>query len=486
MNRKQTSILAAAIALATTAIGTNAGNAVAALASPIGSRVEAATDSATTAEADIPDAAVADEVIWVVGNEPILKSDVEVMRLQAEAEGVKWDGNPDFVIPEQIAVQKLFLHQAAIDSIEVKESDVATELEMQINHWIQLAGSREKLEEFRGQTIAQMRQQLHDDFKNNKLVSEMKRQLVADVNVTPSEVRRYFANMPEDSIPFVPVEVEVQIITKQPKISQENLNKVKDDLRSYTERITSGETTFAALARLYSEDPGSARQGGELDYMSRGQLDPAFANVAFNLTDPKKISKIVESEYGFHIIQLVDKRGDKIKVRHILRTPRVSQESIDEMSHKLDSVAIDIRDGKYSFDEAATFISDDKDTRNNHGLMSQFLADQRINSSRYKMRDLPTEVAKQVEKLKVGEISPVFTMVNDNGKTVCAIVKLKSRTDAHRATINGDYQVMKDVVVAKEKERILHDWVVEKIKKTYVRMADKYKAGQYKYDGWVR
>lgn len=450
------------------------------------SQTEAVADSSSNDGSDIPEESVADEVIWVVGNEPILKSDVEIMRMQGEAEGIKWEGNPDYTIPEQLAVQKLFLHQAAIDSIEVKESDVAADLDMQINHWIQLAGSREKLEEFRGQTISQMRQQLHDDFKNNKLVSEMKRKLVADVSVTPSEVRRYFANMSEDSIPFVPVEVEVQIITKQPRVSVEELNKVKDDLRSYTERITSGETTFAALARLYSEDPGSARQGGELDYMSRGQLDPAFANVAFNLTDPKKVSKIVESEYGYHIIQLVDKRGDRIKVRHILRTPKISQESITEMSNKLDSVAIDIREGKYTFDDAASVISDDKDSRNNHGLMSQYVADQRINSSRFKMRDLPTEVAKQVENLKVGEISPVFTMVNNNGKTVCAIVKLKSRTEAHRATLSGDYQVLKDVVLSKEKERILHDWVVEKIKKTYVKMADRYKNGTYQYEGWVK
>jgi len=453
---------------------------------PMATWAEADSDSIALAEEEIPEQSIADEVIWVVGNEPILKSDVEIMRLQGEAEGVNWGGDPDCAIPEQIAVQKLFLHQAAIDSIEVKESDVAAELDMQINHWIQVAGSREKLEEYRGQTVAQMRQQMHDDFKNNKLVTEMKRKLVEDVSVTPNEVRRYFANLPEDSIPFVPVEVEVQIITRQPKISQENLNKVKDDLRSYTERITSGETTFAALARLYSEDPGSARQGGELDYMGRGQLDPAFANVAFNLTDPKKISKIVESEYGFHIIQLVDKRGDRIKVRHILRTPKVTQEAIDEMSKALDTLAIKIHDGAYTFDEAASYFSDDKDTRNNHGLMSQYLTDQHSNSSKFKMRDLPTEIAKQVENLKVGELSPVFTMVNNNGKTVCAIVKLKSRTEAHRATINGDYQVMKEVVMNKEKERVLHDWVVEKIKKTYVKMNDRYKNCNFQYEGWVK
>ena len=261
----------------------------------------------------INEASIVDEVIWVVGDEPILKSDVEAMRLQGEAEGIHFPGDPDCSIPEQIAVQKLYLHQAAIDSIEVTESEINMNVEQQINYWLQLVGgSKEKLEEYRKQTIAQMRSSMHDDFRDRQLIQKMQEKLVEDIKVSPADVRMYFKNLPEDSIPFVPTAVEVQIVTLTPRIEQEEINRVKDELREYTDRVNRGETTFATLARLYSEDPGTARQGGELDYTGRGMLDPAFANVAFNLTDPKKISKIVETEFGFHIIQLIDKRGDKI------------------------------------------------------------------------------------------------------------------------------------------------------------------------------
>ena len=433
---------------------------------------------------NIAPGSVVDEVIWVVGDEAILKSDVEVTRLQAEAEGIKYAGDPDCSIPEQLAVQKLFLHQAAIDSIEVSESEVMQGIDDQINHWISMIGSREKLEEYRKQSVTQMRQQMHDDFKNQQLIQKMKQELVKDIKVSPAQVRKYFNNLPADSIPFVPTEVEVEIITKQPKISQEEINRVKNELREYTDRVNKGETSFATLARLYSEDPGSARQGGEMDYIGRGMLDPAFAGVAFNLTDPKKISKIVESEYGFHIIQLIDKRGDKIKVRHILRTPKVSSEAIDSTKVRLDSLALDIRGGKYSFEEVASYVSDDKDTRNNHGLMSFNSEDGR--TSRFQMKDLPTEVARQIEKMQVGDVSPAFRMVNEKNKTVCAIVKLKSRTDAHRATITEDYQVLKKVVLEKERADFLHNWVVNKIKNTYVRMNDRYKDCDFEYQGWVK
>lgn len=426
-----------------------------------------------------------DEVVWVVGDEPILRSDIEMMRLQAEQEGVDFGGDPDCRIPEQIAVQKLFLHQAAIDSIEVSESEVSQVIEQQINAWIQMAGSKEKLEDYRKQTIAQMRSELRDDFRNRQLVQKMREKLVEDVKVSPADVRAYFRNLPEDSIPFVPTEVEVQIITNAPRIPIEDINKVKDDLREYTERVTKGQTTFATLARLYSEDPGTARQGGELDYTGRGYLDPAFANVAFNLTDPKKISKIVESEFGFHIIQLIDKRGDKIKVRHILRKPRVPESAINASLARLDSIADDIRAKKFTFEDGASYISDDKDTRNSYGLMANQGEDGR-STSKFKMKDLPTEVARVVDTLSVGQISKSFTMVNSKGKTVTAIVKLKSRIDGHRATITEDFQVMRNVVLDKERERIIREWIKKKVRDTYVRMDDRYKNCNFEYEGWIK
>ena len=428
---------------------------------------------------------IVDEVIWVVGDEAILKSDVEVTRLQSEADGIKFVGDPDCSIPEQIAVQKLFLHQAAIDSIEVSESEVMQGIDDQINYWVSMIGSREKLEEYRKQSITQMRQQMHDDFKNRQLIQKMKQELVKDIKVSPAQVRKYFNNLPTDSIPFVPTEVEVEILTMQPRIPMEEINRVKNQLRDFTDRVNKGETTFATLARMYSEDPGSARMGGEMDYIGRGMLDPAFANVAFNLTDPKKISKIVESEFGYHIIQLIDKRGDKIKCRHILLKPKVSQEAIDKSIGRLDSIGNDIRAKKFTFEAAVEALSDDKDTRNNKGLMANTAqADNR--TSKFQMKDLPTEVARVVDTMKVGQISAPFTMVNSKGKTTCALIKLVSRVEGHRATITEDFQVMKDVVLAKEREKTLHDWVVDKIKKTYVRMNDRYKNCNFEYQGWVK
>lgn len=433
-----------------------------------------------------PETSVVDEVVWVVGDEPILKSDVEVMRLQGEAEGVKYSGNPDCLIPEQIAVQKLFKHQAEIDSIEVTESEISQDMEMQIDFWIQAAGSREKLEEWKGQTVSQMRQSMHDDFKDRLLIQRMREKLVEDVTVTPADVRNHFKGLPEDSLPYIPTEVEVQIITKSPKIPAEEINRVKDQLRDYTDRVTKGETSFAALARLYSEDAVSARQGGELGYMGRGMLDPAFASVAFNLTDAKKISKIVETEFGFHIIQLIDKRGDKINCRHILLKPRVDQEELEKTTVKLDSIATDLRAGKFSFEEAATFISDDKDTRNNHGLMAFANRETRSQSSKFRMQDLAPEIARVVDTLKVGQVSDAFQMINSKGKKVCAIIKLKSRVEGHRAKITEDFQVMKNMVLAQRKEDFLKEWVKNKLKSTYVRMNERYKDCSFEYEGWIR
>lgn len=427
---------------------------------------------------------VVDEVIWVVGDEAILKSDVEAMRIQGQQEGMRWKGDPDCSIPEQIAVQKLYLHQAAIDSIEVTEAEISSGIEQQIEYMISVIGSREKLEEYHKKSMTQIRNELRESFRDRQLIQGMQRELVKDITVTPADVRRYFANLPQDSIPYVPTEVEVQILAQTPRVSLDEINRVKEELRGYTDRVNRGETSFQTLARLYSEDPGTARRGGELGYTGRGTLDQAFANVAFNLTDPKKVSKIVESEFGYHIIQLIDKRGDKVNVRHILRKPVVGQDAIDQSLARLDSIRQDIKDGKFTFEAGASMISDDKDTRNNNGLMAN--ATQNGRTSRFQLQDLPSEVARAVDTLKVGEISAPFQMINERGKTVCVIAKLKSRTEGHKATITEDFQVMKDVVLEKRRQEKLHEWVVNKIKTTYVRINDRYKDCQFEYQGWIK
>lgn len=427
---------------------------------------------------------IIDEVIWVVGDEAILKSDVEAMRIQGQQEGIRWSGDPDCAIPEQIAVQKLYLNQAITDSVEVTEAEITQGVEQYIENMVSAIGSREKLEEYYKKSMSQIRADLRDSYRERQLVQGMQQKLTKDITVSPAEVRKYFKDLPQDSLPFVPTEVEVQIITQTPRVEQEEINRIKDELRDYTDRINKGESSFQTLARLYSEDPGTARRGGELDYTGRGMLDPAFANVAFSLTDPKKVSKIVESEFGFHIIQLIDKRGEKIKVRHILRKPVVSQEAIDKSLSRLDSIRGQIVEGKFSFDAAASVISDDKDTRNNHGLMSN--ATQEGRTSRFKLAELPPEVARAVDKLEIGGISAPFQMINERGKTVCAIAKLKNRTEGHKATITEDFQILKNVVLNKRREQVLHDWVVNRIKSTYVRINENYRNCNFQYEGWIR
>lgn len=429
---------------------------------------------------------VIDEVVWVVGDKAILKSDVESERLNAQYEGRKFDGDPYCIIPEQLAVQKLFLHQAAIDSIEVSEQEVIGQVERRTNWLIeQVGGSKEKLEEYYNKTSTQIREMLRENIRDGLTVQKMQQHIVGEIKITPAEVRRYFKDLPQDSIPFVPTQVEVQIVTLEPKIPLEEVERVKKTLRDYTDGINSGKMSFATYARFYSEDPGTARRGGELGFMGKGELVPEYANVAFNLQDPNKVSKIVETEFGFHIIQLIEKRGDRINTRHILLKPKVEEKDLEAALVRLDSIADDIRNQKFTFDDAATYISQDKDTKNNHGLM----ANKNTGTARFEMQDLAQvsqEVAKMVENMNVGEISRAFTMINDKGKEVCAIVKLKSRINGHKATISEDYQRLKAIVMEKRSEDKLEKWIKEKQKHTYVRINEKWQKCDFKYPGWIK
>ena len=337
---------------------------------------------------------VIDEVIWVVGDEPILKSDVEQARLEAMQSGQRIEGDPYCVIPEQLAIQKLFLHQASIDSITASEAEVQMNVDKQVDFYVQNIGSKEKVEEYFGKTMTQIREQLANMARDNNIVGQVRQNIVKDIKVTPAQVRRYFKDVPEDSLPFIPTQVEVQIIVREPRIEPQEIQRVKDELRDYTERVNTGQTPFSTLALLYSEDTESAKRRGELGFLGRGDLVPEFANVAFNLTDTKTVSKIVESEFGFHIIQLIEKRGDKINCRHILKKPKVSEEALTQCITDLDSISNEIRRGLYTFEESTSLISADKDTRNNRGLMWN----PQTASARFEMKDLPPAVAKAVAK----------------------------------------------------------------------------------------
>lgn len=427
---------------------------------------------------------IVDEIIWVVGNEPILLSDVEETRISSEAYGQPVD-NPYCTIPEQIAVNKLFVHQAELDSVTVSESDVIRAVDNRINESIQAFGSREALEQMYGRSVSQMRENLKKQYREQMMADEVRQKLTTDVKATPAEVREYFKNVPNDSLPFIPTQVEVQIITSVPEVPRAEVERIENKLREYARRVNSGEADFSTLAKFYSED-GSARNGGELGYMGRNQLVPEFANVAFTLNDPKKVSKIVRSEYGYHIIQLIDKKGDKINVRHILLKPHIDDSEIEKGIARLDSIANDIRANKFTFDAAALALSDDKDTRNNHGLMANVDQQNGTVSSRFEMKDLPADVAKVVDTLSVGQISRAFRMTNDKGQEVCAVVMLKNRIEGHPANMTEDFQTLRDVVVNKRKEEKIEQWIKDKIKTTYVRISPDWRNCNFHYEGWVK
>lgn len=450
---------------------------------------------------------VIDQIIWVVGDEAILKSDVEKERIGLQARGERMKGDPYCFIPEQLAVQKLYLDQAKIDSIEVAGSSISREVAHYEKMIIMEIGSKERVEEFYGAPISKLRQEWQDMLQNQYLVGEVKKKIVSNkVKLTPSEVRKFYSQLPKDSLPYIPTSVEVQIITTEPTIPLEVIDKVKDRLRDFTNQIQSGQSDFATLAIMYSED-GSASNGGELGFTGRAQWVPEFANVAFSLNDPKKVSNIVETEYGYHIIQMIERRGDLMNARHILLKPKVPAEEINKAISRMDTLVNSIwankltpelqkfierqenagklKDG-FSFEDAVTFYSSDKDTRNNEGLMVNRRESPYYGTARFRLEDLPAEISTVVDTMKVGQVSAPFYMKTDGGKEVVATVKLRSKTEGHIANISDDYQSLKEIVEGRKREEILKKWVQDKIRKTYVYIEDDWKNCDFQYEGWVK
>ncbi len=425
---------------------------------------------------------VVDEVAWVVGDEAIFKSEIEENYAQMRSDGTPIGGDPYCVIPERIAVEKLYLHQAKIDTIEAPEGQVQQSVDKRLNMFIANIGSKEKVEEYFRKPLPQLRQQLLEIMRNNYIIEQVQNSLTKDVKATPNEVRKYFDSLPPDSVPYIPTQVETQVITINPVIPQQEIDDIKARLRDYADRVNKGEADFSTLAIMYSED-GSNMRGGELGFNGRSAWVPEFANVAFNLNDPKKVSRIVETEYGYHIIQLIEKRGDQVNVRHILLTPHVSSKDLADATLRLDSVRKEIVAGTISFDEGARFISQDKDTRNNRGVM----VNDATGSSRFEMQDLPSEIARRVESMQPGDISEPFVMKDvKRNKDVAAIVRLTNRIPGHKASLSEDYSLIKQMYEASKKEEILKKWVEKKIKETYVRIEEGWDGCEFKYQGWQK
>ena len=425
---------------------------------------------------------VIDEVIWIVGEEAILRSEVEEERLRAQYEGQPIAGDPYCVIPEQLAIQKLFLHQAELDSIEVNESSVSSQVDMRMNYYISQIGSKEKMEEYFRKTSSEIREEMMTMVRNQMIIQQMQAKLTENINPTPAEIRRYYNSLPQDSIPMVPAQVEVQILSIEPTVPLEETERIKTRLREFTERVHSGNADFGMLARLYSEDVESAKRGGELGFVGKGQLVSEFANVAFNLTDPKRVSRIVQTEYGYHIIQLIEKKGDRINCRHILLKPRVSVDDKVRAVERLDSIRGLVVDSGMPFELAVAQFSEDKNTMMSGGTMTNM----NTGASKFEYQDLPAEIAKQIYVLKEGEVSQPFAMVDRNkNKEICAIVRLKSKRDAHKANLVDDFQVIRDMYEQKLSGELIDKWIRDKQQEIYVSIDPAWRGCDFQYPGWV-
>lgn len=424
---------------------------------------------------------IAEEVAWVVGDEPIFKSDIEEQYLQSQYERIDIKGNPYCVIPEQIAIDKLFLHQAKLDTIEVPNSSVMQSVDARINYFIANLGSKEKVEEYFRKPMPELREDLINTVRDQYTIQQVQQNLTKDVKATPAEVQKYYNTLSKDSLPFIPREVEVKIITLNPVIPQQEIDEVKSRLRDYSQKVNSGEADFSTLAILYSED-GSAPYGGEIGFKGKAELLPEYANAAFNLNDTKRVSPIVKTDAGYHIIQLIEKRGDRINTRHILLRPKVSDKDLNASLAKLDTLGSEILAKKFTFEEAAQYLSQDKDSRNNGGMM----LNEKTHTNLFEMADLPQEVGKVVDTLKVGQMSKPFVMINKStNQQQVAIVKLAQRIEGHKADLAEDYQTIKEMYEAKRKQEIIDNWVKKKQQSTYVFIDPGWRNCEFKYN-WMK
>lgn len=425
---------------------------------------------------------IIDEVIWIVGDEAILRSEVEEERLRAQYEGQPIAGDPYCVIPEQLAIQKLFLHQAELDSIEANESSVSHQVDMRMDYYISQIGSKEKMEEYFRKTSSEIREEMMTMVRNQMIIQQMQSKLTENIQPTPAEVRRYYNSLPSDSLPMVPAQVEVQILSFEPPVPLEETERIKTQLREFSERVTNGEADFGMLARLYSEDTESAKRGGELGFVGKGQLVSAFSEVAFNLTDPKRVSRIVQTEYGYHIIQLIEKKGDRINCRHILLKPRVSYEDKNNAITKLDSIRTLIVSDSLSFEHAVAKYSQDKSTVMSGGVMTN----QNTGASKFEYQDLPPEIARQIYSMQEGDISMPFTMMDRaKNKEVCAIVRLKSKRESHKANLADDFQIIRNMLTQKQSAETITNWIINKQKEVYVHIDPSWRGCDFQYPNWV-
>jgi len=424
---------------------------------------------------------VVDQIIAVVGNNIVLKSEIEEMFKQQQAQGVSTQGDMKCEILEDFLVDRLLIAEALLDTnIIVTDNQINQQMDRQLQMYISYIGSEKEVETYFRKSIPELKAELRDVIRNQLLSGQMKSKIVENVTVTPSEVRFFYRNLPEEEIPFIPPQYEYQQITIIPEIELEEDNRVKAQLRDLKKRVEEG-SSFATLAVLYSEAPES-RLGGEIGYQGRAQLDPAYASAAFNLRDDR-VSNVVKSEFGYHIIQLIDRKGERINTRHILMRPKVAPEALEQAKIRLDSLANIIRKNDITFEAAAMMFSQDKTTRNNGGLA----INPETLSSKFSAEALDPDISKIITTLKINEISDPFQTIDPtNRQTVYKIIRLVNKTDGQKANLQNDYQHLAELYLEKKRKEVLEKWISTQQTRTYIRIDNTYANCNYQFDNWIK
>lgn len=409
---------------------------------------------------------VIDKVVGIVGDEMILNSSIEMQYHQYVAQGMKPQEDFRCTLLKSALEEKLLIHQAKIDSIEVSEDEVEGELDRRIRYFTSMFGSQEQLEEYYKKSIIQIKDEFREDIKNQLMSNRVRGNITRNVAVTPSAVKEYFEALPEDSIPHYNAQVEIGQITIKPKITVEQDSAAYKKLAELKKRIDKGEK-FETLALLYSQDPGSAAKGGELGFMARGTLVPEFEEVAYQLK-PDEVSDIVKSDFGYHIIQLIKRRGESVNARHILIKTKFSGVELRAAEKKADSIRSQIIANQITFEKAVARYSDDEVTNGSGGLFMN----QETASTFFDMDDVDPQVYFQIEKLKPGEFSKVSLFADQRGEQAYRFIYLKSATTPHKASLETDYEKIKQMAIAEKERAQVHKWYLARIKKNYVFIHD--------------
>lgn len=422
-----------------------------------------------------------DQIVAIVGSKPIKQSDVEGLYLQYRAQGISTPGDMKCGMFEELLTQKLLLNQAEVDSLVVEPSEVETELNRRLETFIRQVGSQEKLEEYFKKSIYEIRDDLRKSLYEQLMAQKMQRTITENVKITPSDVRTFYNKIPSDSIPLINGQAEVAQIVMYPPYSDEAIADLRSRLLDLRRRVLAGES-FRTMAVLYSEEPMAARSGGELGFMSKGELDPEFAKAAWALKNKGDVSRIVESKFGYHIIQLVDKKGDQVNCRHILMTPKANPEAIATVTGRLDTLQRFIRKDSLEWNMAAFRYSQDENTRFNGGLM----INPRTQGTLYEMDQIDKSDFDVIRDMKVNDISEPYMSKDDKGKTVYKIVKLKSRSDPHRANLKADYTFLSEIALNEKMNKTVKGWVDEKIEASYIYIDDSFRRCGLSNTNWLK